>query len=177
MAFETGLWPNVLGLTGVAFNIGWPFFRGRSAMLWAQAAGCFAFALHFLLLGADTGSLMSMLAGVQAVLAIPLGRDPRFRVSYLAMLPVIAVAMALTWMGTPSAFAAVAMAVTSVGRYQTGEVRFRMLMLACVPFWSGHNILVGSIPGLLSDALSFSAGAWMLAVTLRRLRPAASPVA
>lgn len=174
MGFETGLLPNALGLTGVAFNVGWPFFRGRSAMLWGQAAGCMAFAAHFALLEAFTGGVMSLLAALQAVLAIPLGRDPRFRISYIAVLPVIAATMALTWTGLPSAFAAVAMALISVGRYQTDVVRLRILMLACVPFWSGHNILVGSIPGLISDALSFSAGAWMLYVTLRELRGVAT---
>lgn len=176
MDFETGFWPNLLGLTGVAFNIGWPFFRGRTAMLLAQAAGCFAFAAHYLLLGAHTGGLMVTLAGVQALVAIPVGTDPRFRMTYLAILPVIAATMALSWMGVPSAFAAAAMAVVSLGRYQTNVVRFRVLMLACIPFWVGHNILVGSIPGLLSDALSFSAGAWMLYVTLRRAPGAAVPV-
>ncbi len=170
MDFEIGLLPNALGLFGVACNVGWPFLRGRSAMLWGQTVGCVAFALHYLLLGAHTGSLMAALAGLQAVLAIPLGRDPRFRVIYLATLPVIAAAMVLSWMGIASAFVAVAMGVTSVGRYQTNEVPFRAMMLACIPFWSAHNVIVGSIPGLLSDALSFAAGAWMLWVTVRRLR-------
>lgn len=170
MSFETGLLPNALGLFGVACNVGWPFLRGRTAMLWGQTVGCAAFALHYLLLDAYTGSLMATLAGLQAVLAIPLGHDPRFRLGYLATLPIIAVAMTFSWMGIASAFVAVAMGVTSVGRYQTREVPFRALMLACVPFWSVHNVIVGSMPGLLSDALSFAAGAWMLRVTVRRLR-------
>lgn len=170
MNFETGLLPNALGLLGVACNIGWPFFRRRSAMLWGQTIGFTAFTAHFLLLGANTGAIMSALGGIQAVIAVPLGRDVRFRMLYMAILPVIAGAVVLTWMGLPSVFSGVAMAIISLGRYQLDVVRFRVLMLVCIPFWSAHNILVGSIPGLLSDAVTFTAGAWMLWVTVRRVR-------
>ena len=169
MDFDTGLLPNALGLLGVVCNIGWPFFRHRSAMLWGQTVGFSAFTAHFLLLGANTGALMSALGGVQAILAVPLGRSARFRMLYLAVLPVIAGAVALTWMGLPSVFSGTAMAIISVGRYQLDVVRFRVLMLVCIPFWSAHNVLVGSIPGLISDAFSFAAGAWMLWVTVRQV--------
>jgi len=175
--FDTGFLPNLLGALGVAFNIGWPFLRRRSAMLWGQTAGFTAFTGHFLVLGASTGAIMSALGGVQAVLAVPLGRDPRFRIAYIAVLPVIAVAMALTWMGLPSVFSATAMALISLGRYQLDVVRFRVLMLACIPFWSAHNVLVGSIPGLVSDFVTFTAGAWMLYVTVVRRRSADPAVA
>jgi hypothetical protein len=81
MEFDTGFLPNLFGALGVAFNIGWPFLRRRSAMLWGQTAGFTAFTTHFLLLGATTGAIMSALGGLQAVLAVPLGRDPRCRSS------------------------------------------------------------------------------------------------
>ncbi len=167
---ETALLPNLLGFSGVALNVLWPFLRGRTAMLWGQALGAFLFGLHYVLVGAYTGSIMATLAGLQAVLAIPLGTRPGFRKIYLGMLPVIALGLALSWQGWPSVFASIAMAVTSIGRYQTEVLRFRALLLACVPFWTGHNLIVGSIPGLSSDALTIASGGYMLWWTWKQQR-------
>jgi hypothetical protein len=77
-------------------------------------------------------------------------------------LPLTAVALALTWHGLPSCFAALGLTLTSLGRYQIAVMRFRALILASIPAWSLHNVLVGSIPGLLSDGLTLASGGWLL---------------
>ena len=166
-----GLAANLLGACGVLGNFAWPLFHRRESMLAAQATACAFFTAHFLLIGATTGAVMTMLAGLQALLAIPLGTRAGFRAVYLLTLPLTALAVVLTWHGAPSLFAAVGLALTSLGRYQLRVLRFRSLILASIPAWSLHNVLVGSIPGLCSDALTLCSGGWMLMRTYRRAHP------
>ena len=152
-----------MGAGGIACNFAWPLFRSREGMLATQATACAFFTAHFALIGAMTGATMTTLAGMQAMAAIPLGSRPGFRVVYLATLPLIAAAMMASWHGLPSFFAALGLALTSVGRYQLDVTRFRTLILTSIPAWSAHNVLVGSVPGLCSDALTLASGIWMLA--------------
>lgn len=165
-----GLAANLLGACGILGNFAWPLFHRRESMLAAQATACAFFTAHFLLIGATTGAVMTTFAGVQAILAIPLGTRPGFRGVYLLTLPLTAAGLALTWHGLPSLFAALGLTLTSLGRYQIAVMRFRTLILASIPAWSLHNVLVGSIPGLLSDALTLASGGWMLFSAYRQAR-------
>jgi hypothetical protein len=167
-SFDIGLPAIVLGAGGIACNFMWPLFRRREAMLGAQATACAFFTAHYALIGASTGATMTTLAGMQALAAIPLGSRPGFRVVYLATLPLIAAAMLTSWHGLPSFFAALGLALTSVGRYQLDVKLFRTLILTSIPAWSVHNVLVGSIPGLCSDAVTLASGVWMLMATSER---------
>lgn len=153
----------IVGFAGTAAGMGWALFRGRVAMLAVQLAASVLFALHFALLGAATGSLMNVLAAVQAAAAIPLGTRPGFRYVYLAVLPLIATGLAATWHGVPSAFAAAGLAFVSLGRYQTDVRLFRLCMAVALPCWFGHNLLVMSVPGMLSDVSATVINAVMLA--------------
>jgi hypothetical protein len=167
-----GFAANLLGACGILANFAWPLFHRRESMLAAQATGCVFFTAHFVLIDATTGAVMATLAGVQALLAIPLGARPGFRVVYLLTLPITAAALAVTWHGLPSLFAAIGLTLTSVGRYQIVVMRFRTLILASIPAWTLHNFLVGSIPGLLSDAFTLASGGWVLLSAYRRGRRA-----
>ena len=142
--------------------------KSRTAMLWAQVVASLFFGTHYLFSGAQTGAYMNLIAMIQAMLAIPLGERPGFRFAYLATLPVIGTVLWLSWGGIASAFAAAGFALISLGRYQLEPVRFRALMLAAIPAWVAHNIVVSSIPGLIADCCALVSGAWMLRVTLRR---------
>ncbi|HEY0835750.1 MAG TPA: YgjV family protein [Azospirillum sp.] len=162
----------IVGFAGTLAGVAWALFRGRVAMLTVQLAASTLFALHFALLGAPTGSLMNVLATVQAAAAIPLGTRPGFRYVYLAVLPLIAAGLAATWHGLPSAFAAAGLAFVSLGRYQTDVRLFRLFMALALPCWFGHNLLVMSVPGMLSDAAAMTVNAVMLARLVRPGRAA-----
>jgi hypothetical protein len=165
-----GFVANLLGACGILANFAWPLFHRRESMLAAQAAGCVFFTAHFALIDATTGAVMATFAGLQALAAIPLGARPGFRVVYLLTLPLTAAALAVTWHGLPSLFAAIGLTLTSLGRYQIVVLRFRTLILASIPAWALHNVLVGSIPGLLSDALTLASGGWVLLSAYQRER-------
>ena len=158
----------LLGLAGALTNILWPLLRGRTAMLVAQVAVSALFGGHYFFMGARTGAWMNAIALVQAVLAIPLGERPGFRIAYLATLPVIATVLWLSWAGPASAFAALGFALVSLGRYQLDVIRFRIFLLAALPAWSAHNLVVGSIPGLIADACALTSGSLALRAALRR---------
>jgi hypothetical protein len=162
LILETSMAAALAGAGGVALNFAWPVFRGRVAMLAVQAIACVFFATHYTLIGAATGALMTVLAGLQALAAIPLGERPGFRLVYLATLPLIAGGLAASWHGSASVFAALGLVLVSLGRYQLGTVPFRILILCSIPCWTGHNLLTGSVPGLISDAGVLSVGLWSL---------------
>lgn len=161
--FSAELLAQLFGFAGTAAGVGWALFRSRVAMLAVQLAASVLFALHFALLGAPTGSLMNVLAGVQAAAAIPLGTRPGFRAVYLAVLPLIAAGLFATWHGLPSAFAAAGLTSVSLARYQTDVRLFRVFMALALPCWFGHNLLVMSVPGMLSDVCAMAINAVMLA--------------
>ena len=131
-------------------------------MLLAQMMVSSFFGVHYALEGATTGAAMNGLALVQALLAIPLGERPGFRVAYLVTLPIIGSALVLTWAGVPSAFAAAGFALISLGRYQLSTGRFRVFLLGAVPCWMVHNALVGSAPGLIADTCTLFTSGWMI---------------
>lgn len=151
-----------IGLIGAALAVAWPIFRTRTNMLLAQSGVAFFFGVHYVMEGAITGAAMNALAFTQALLAIPLGGRPGFRIAYLATLPLIGLALALTWSGAASVFAGVGFAMISLGRYQLSAIRFRTFLLIAVPCWMMHNWTVGSVPGLIADSCTLVTSAWML---------------
>lgn len=171
---DISLFIQAIGLLGTVGGIAWPLFRRRSGMLVAQAAASFCFTVHYTLIGAVTAGFMNLLSSLQAAVALPLGERPEFRKLYLAILPVIAVALAVTWNGLPSAFAAGGTTMISLARYQTDVVRLRLLMLCAMPLWFAHNALVGSVPGMISDICGLLINlAWLF----RHTRVKAGPLA
>ncbi|HZH25690.1 MAG TPA: YgjV family protein [Azospirillaceae bacterium] len=169
---------NILGLLGAVLGATWPLYRSRNGMLLAQVAVAAAFTGHYVLIGgAMTAALMNILAGLQALAAIPLGTRPGFRRVYLLTLPLIAAGTVYTWNGWPSVFAAVAMTLLSIGRYQTDTMRFRVLVGLTLPFWFGNNVLVGSVPGMLSDMFGTLFNAMNLLRDHRARRAATVPAA
>ncbi|WP_431859184.1 YgjV family protein [Azospirillum sp.] len=151
-----------IGLAGAAFGMAWPLFRSRFGMLMGQLAVNLCFALHYLLLDAWTGCVMNLFAAAQVVAAVPLGTRPRFRLVYLAVLPFIAAGVALTWNGVASAFAALAFGCVSLARYQIQVRPFRVAMAVAFPCWLTHNLLVFSVPGVVSDVVGMTLNLVML---------------
>src|SRR5262249_20366704 len=96
------------------------------------------------------------------VVAIWLVRWPRLRWVYYALVPALGGASLVTWHGLPSVLAATATALSTIGRMQRNEILLRVLLLASTPCWTAHDLMVGSLPGLVADVLSMTTGATML---------------
>jgi Bacterial inner membrane protein len=140
----------------------WPLFRARWAMLTAYIGNNLGFAVHYALLGQWTAVAMNGVMAAQTAVAILLVRTPRLRWAYHALAPALALASLMTWQGLPSFLSAAATALSTLGRLQTNEVILRALLLASTPFWAAHDLVVGSLPGLVADLLSMATGAAML---------------
>jgi hypothetical protein len=152
----------IFGFAGVAANVTWPLMRRRSGLLAWQAMACSLMFLHFALLGAQTGALIMLVAGLQALLAIPLGKSPKFKRIYVASLVFTRIVCYLTWQGPQSVFSSLALAIVCVANFQLNQVHQRTMLLTAIFAWVAHNILVNSIPGLISNALAFSVSSLML---------------
>jgi len=167
-------WSAVFGYAGLLANVIWIMMRRRSYLLFGQTVACGLMAAHFHYIGSDTGTLVMLVAGVQAMLAIPLGLHPKFNLVYFmssGLSPLIAYA---TWQGGSSLFSALVLLLVCVANFQLDEVRQRGLLILALLAWIGHNLLVGSLPALMSNAIAFVFSATMLyrAKRIRGLRAA-----
>jgi hypothetical protein len=165
---------SLFGVIGMVCLVTWPLFRSRTGMLTAQLGIASGLGLHYLLLGAHTAAIMQALSFVQIAAAIPLARRPGLNVLYLALIPVIATAAALTWNGAPSFFSAVGLAFITLGRMQTSTTALRVLLLCAGPFWMTHDWMVGSLPAFAADVASFVIGLWRVLTIRNPPAPAAS---
>jgi hypothetical protein len=150
------------GLAAMACLVAWPLFRTRATMLIVYIGNNLGFALHYALLDQWTAVAMNGLMAVQTIVAIWLIRWPRLRLAYYALMPVVAGASIATWQGSPSFLASAATTLSTIGRMQRNETFLRALLLASAPFWAAHDLIVGSLPGLVADLLSMATGATML---------------
>jgi hypothetical protein len=158
------------GLSGVLANLCWPLMRKRKFMLVGQVIACALMLTHFLLLGASTGAAIMGVAGVQAALAVPLEKNPRFRLVYLASLVLTPIVCYATWQGVQSVFSSMALAIVCVANYQLNQVRQRSLLITAIVAWFAHNLVVASMPGLVSNVLAFVSSARMLVLMAREAR-------
>lgn len=159
--FTQPIFVEIFGYLGVLGCAIWPLFRKRSSMLCMQAVGDFFFAAHYYFLEAGTAALMNLLGGIQAMLAIPLGESPKFKWLYIGTLPVIAFMALMTWQPPASIFSSLGFAIVSIGRYQLDTTKFRFYLLLALACWIIHNIIVGSIPGLIADSCILATSFWM----------------
>ncbi|MDP3655228.1 MAG: YgjV family protein [Rhodoferax sp.] len=158
------------GFAGVLANICWPLMRERRHLLAGQVLACTLMLTHFALLGAYTGATIMGVAGIQAAMAIPLERKPRFKYLYLASLALTPVVCIATWQGAQSVFSSLALAIVCVANFQLNQVRQRALLVTAIVVWFAHNLMVASIPGIVSNVLAFVVSTRMLVITARAAR-------
>lgn len=144
----------VLGIMGVIANTYWPLIRERRFLLSGQILACIFMGLHFFLINACTGAVVMAVAGVQALLAIPLESHPKFRLVYLASLLLTPLVCWYTWRGYPSVFSSLALVFFCIGNLQLNTRYLRIFLILCIFSWVGHNVLVSSYPALLSNFLA-----------------------
>jgi hypothetical protein len=163
------------GLFAMLCLAAWPLFRARSTMLLIYIGSNLGFAVHYALLDHWTAVVMSGLMGAQTLVAMALVRRPGFRWAYYAFMPFLAAGALMTWQGLPSLLSATATTLSTLGRMQRRETLLRVLLLASTPFWAAHDLLVGSLPGLLADLLSMATGATMLLRESPEIRATLAP--
>lgn len=148
-------------IVGTICLIAWPLFRGRQAMLWCQFGIAAGFTLHYALTGIQTAALLNGLGGIQLLASLNGGQQKGLRWIAWAMVPAIGLACVLTWSGLPSVLSTTGMMLMTVGRIQSDPVRLRLLVVAGIPWWLAHDLIVGS-PLFIADAISGGVGLWAI---------------
>lgn len=163
------------GILGVCANTLWPLINQRKLLLLGQVIACICMFLHFWLLGAHTGAAVMATAGLQATLAIPLETHPRFKSIYFISLLLIPFISWLTWHGLPSVFSTFSLIFFCIGNLQVNTKKLRLLLLCCLFFWVGHNLLISSYPALISNILALCTSFYALARELKPKKCALQP--
>ena len=161
---------NALGYAGVLTNLIWPTPTQRTHMLAGQVTACMLMLTHFALLNAYSGAWIMGTAGLQALLAIPLGQSPKFKTLYLLSLPLTPVICVLTWQGPQSVFSSLALVLVCMANMQLSPIRQRLWLVTAIFAWITHKLLIASTPALISNALSLGISTWML-IKIWRLQP------
>lgn len=166
------------GIAGLSAATLSTLLGGRRAILLAQAAASCLFLLHFLLLGAQTGMLMCGLGLIQ--MAVRIRRNPcrALGLLYALTVPAALAVAVLSWQGPMSALSATGFLLATLGRWQGDVGRMRLFFILATLVGSGHNLLAGSVFGLVSDAMGLSGhciGLWRAGIF--RSRPFSARIA
>ena len=152
---------DLFGSLGLCLGFAGGMMPRRSLILLTSAACSACFALHFLQLGAQTGTAMCLVSVMQSVVAAR-WIGPDFRAPWVAPLflasSLIALGLTLaTWNGWPSACAGLGSLLATLARLQASPQTMRRVFLGASSCWALHNTLVGSVFGLTCDLLTIAA--------------------
>lgn len=142
---------------GTVGLIVWPMFRSRQAMLLAQLTLTLGFSAHYALEGVVNASLLNLMGAIQIGLAMRWGESPRMAWIGRGMIPAILVVAVSSWSGWVSALSTIGMLLVATGRVQVDPARLRLLVVAGVPFWLAHDLIIGS-PLVFADLFSLIVG-------------------
>ncbi|MFF8801328.1 MULTISPECIES: YgjV family protein [unclassified Methylobacterium] len=163
---------DLFGSLGLCLGFASGMMPSRSAILLTAAACSASFALHYLQLGATTGTAMCLISVMQSLVAARwIGTDARaaWVVPLFVGSSLVAACLTLaTWNGWPSACAGLGALFATAARLQGDAQCMRRFFLGASSCWMIHNTLVGSVFGLTCDVLTISA----LLVALLRGGPA-----
>ncbi|MBD8906254.1 YgjV family protein [Methylorubrum zatmanii] len=163
---------DLFGGLGLCLGFAAGMMPRRSAILLTSAASSACFGLHFLRLGAQTGTAMCLVSVMQGVVAARWigaeGRAAWVAPLFVASSLVAACLTLATWNGWPSACAGLGSLLATTARLQLDPQAMRRCFLGASSCWLAHNTLVGSVFGLTCDLLTISA----LLIALLRASPA-----
>ena len=144
----------VFGFAGLIANTIWPLITIRRYLLIGQIVACGLMFVHFYLLSAQTGAIVMLVAGSQALLALPLEKYPKFTYVYIISMLITPWLCWYSWNGYPSILSSAALIIYCVANLHT-KVRFiKSYLVLCIACWFGHNYLVHSMPGMISNVLA-----------------------
>jgi hypothetical protein len=148
------------GLCGIVATAGlavWPLFRTRSVMLSMQLGALALLSLHYALLGVTTAAIVNALGTLQLVACLAFGTHPRLRWLGYGLAGLMIASSIATWQGLISLLCTSGNVVIAFGRLQTRADLMRVIVLAGMPFWFLHDLLIES-PVVLADTLSLLVG-------------------
>ena len=152
----------LFGVAGIVANLTWPLMRQRRQLLAWQVVACVLMLIHFELLSAHTGALVMLVAGLQAALASPLRTSNRIKHIYLGSLLLTPIVGYVTWQGPQSLFSSLALGIVCIANFQLNQMTQRAMLILAIFAWMAHNVLVQSVPALISNVLALGISTYML---------------
>ncbi|MBP2233404.1 hypothetical protein J2847_006742 [Azospirillum agricola] len=145
---------DAFGVVGFIIVALWPLARTRRALLFGQGVSAAAFTVHYLLIGAATGAVVTSLSLVQVATAWPAGARPWWcHALYASTSPMLVALTWATWVGWPSLLAGLGLGLATAARWQRRGASMRILLLLAAGAWLAHDTLIASAPGVLADLL------------------------
>lgn len=127
----------------------------RKSMLRLMMAAALLYSVHFFMLGAFTGAAMNLLNMFRSYVFV--NRDDakwaRHNWWLYVFLGAIFTLGVATWAGWYSVLAIVAVSVQTIAFWSTNTRVIRYISLIVPPCWFAYNLIVGSIPGMLTEAM------------------------
>lgn len=144
-----------VGFLGLIANVISFQFKDRSKLLLFSTLVCALMAVHFLLLGAYTGALLFTVAIFRALVFQHYSDDERPVWPMYLFLGLFLLAGALTWHGLVSLLPMISTIFVTIGLWQKDTQKTRKLVVIGPVLWTIHNLLVGSIAGVINEIISF----------------------
>lgn len=120
-------------------------------MLRISMVGQILYAIHFMLLGAMTGSVMNLIGAVRSYLFAKFNDSKKPIVLFWSFIVTYLIATILTWHGLTSLLPMVGMITGTIAFWQSKPQHIRLLGLISPPLWFTYNFVSGSYPGMLAE--------------------------
>lgn len=146
-----------IGFIGMLLAV-WSFQHNRRGriLLLQILSSCF-WVVHFLLLGAFTGSIMNLISVARG--SVFYHRDRKWAGNmiwlYVFMGSFILGAV-FTWKNSFSLLPMVAMIISTISTWMKNPRNIRLVMLLSPPCWFTYNLISGSIAGMMTEVIVFS---------------------
>lgn len=129
--------------------------NNRKSMLKLMMSAALLYSLHFLVLGAFTGAALNFLNVFRSFVFASREDKSWAKHDYWLYVFLVAIAIlgAITWQGAYSILALIAVAVQTMAFWATNTRKIRYISLIVPPCWFAYNLIVGSIPGMITEIL------------------------
>ena len=148
-----------LGVVALIVFAGGFYLKDRRQILGAQILALAIWSLHYYLLGAKAGSVLSLVAAARSGLFY--FKDAKNWIGHpavlVSLLLVIAAAALLTGDGLISILPAAGISFATISHWQNVPQRIRVAFLPAPVLWFAYNFLVGSFAGLVNETILFLA--------------------
>lgn len=129
--------------------------NNRKTMLRLMMVAALLFSVHFYLLGALTGAAINLL-NVFRSFVFEHRNDKKWAKHqwwlYVFLAAIIAIGIK-TWAGYYSMFVIIASGSQTIAFWSKNTRKIRFIALIPPPFWFAYNLIVGSAPGMITEAM------------------------
>jgi hypothetical protein len=154
--FDSVLIAQILGLVGAA--VLWTSFQCKSTnrLILLQLFASVFFSLHYFLLGAYTGLILNLTSVLRSYLLVNHHKKwASHRIAMVAVMLVFAVSGLITWNGWLSLLPTTAMVLGTLFMWSRNGKTLRLALLFIIsPCWLIYNFAMGSIAGVLTEAVN-----------------------